>query len=172
LLLTISPLDIQKIAQFVADCQRSDGDIGKVYVTKRNMLVCLKHMIKPSTVYEILKKEADLYAKMRLFCSDGNNLEFNTEAWALFYQVIYCHQGVLDYLIKANTLAPFLQLVGTSSNNIIIFNGLHYITKIFMMLSTEQKLQQEGKPPTRTGEKDLGLKSFEKDAKALNKFFY
>ena len=40
------------------------------------------------------------------------------------------------------------------------------------MALDEQKLQQEGRPPTRnTGEKDMGLKSFEKDSKALNKFF-
>src|SRR5256885_7626561 len=115
---------------------------------------------------------------MVLFCRDGNNLEFNRDAWSLFYQMIYCHQGVLEHLIKANLLAPFLELVGTSYNNIIMSNGLHYITKvlifkviltyqIFLMWATEQRLQQEGKTPTRAmpGEKDLGMKSFERDTK-------
>jgi len=120
-----------------------------------------------------LKKETEFYSKMILFCRDGNNLEFNRDAWSLFHQMIYCHQGVLEHLIKANMLAPFLELVGTSYNNIIVSNGLHFITKVFLMWATEQRVQQEGKTPTRAmpGEKDLGMKSFEKDTKILNKFF-
>jgi len=40
------------------------------------------------------------------------------------------------------------------------------------MAMDEQKAQQEGRVPTRaSGEKDMGIKSFEKDSKSLNKFF-
>jgi len=111
------------------DCQCANSDKDKVYTTKRNKLVCLKHVIKSPAVYEFLKKEPDFYSKMLLFCRDGSNQEFNREAWALFYQVIYYHQGVMEYLIKGNVMASFVELVGTSYNNIVISNGLHYFTK-------------------------------------------
>src|SRR4051794_8781541 len=102
------------------------------------MVVCLRHMIASPAIYEFLRKRLTstpstttqiilMVFRMVLFCRDGNNLEFNRDAWAMFYQLIYYHQGVLENLVKANLLAPFLKLVGTSYNSIIMTNGLHFI---------------------------------------------
>lgn len=68
---------------------------------------------------------------MNLFCRDGHDMAFNRDAWMLFYEMIFYHQGVLEYLIKNNLLSPFLELVGTNYNNIIMTNGLDSVTRVF-----------------------------------------
>jgi len=136
------------------------------------MLLCLKYLVRPPVVFDFLRREADFYSKLIVFCRDGASMNFNKNAWSLFYQILYQQQGVLDFLVKGNVLPPFLDLIGTSYNNVVISNALHYTTKLFLICVKEQRLQSEGRPPSRnTGEKDTGLKSLEKDCSTLNKFW-
>jgi len=166
---TVSPIEIQKMCAFITEVSRTDADVEATYVVKTNVLKCLRHMTKPITVYDqLLKKEAEFYSKVAVFCRDGNNMKFNREAWKTFYQMIFYHFGVLDYLVKANMLAPFLELVGTSSNTTIMLNGLHYITKLFCMVTTETRRISDNYPARPDKE---GLKTIEKDVKLLSKFF-
>jgi len=167
--LTLTSTDLQKIPLFIVDATRTDGCVSKSYQIKKNILNCLRYLMKCPAVFELAKKDTDFFPKMVLFCRDGNDFEFNRAAWKMFYQMIYYHYGLLEFWIKNNYLSPFLELVGTSSNNIIMINGLHFISKVFSMLTREQKKHLGGKQPTRN-EKEA-LKSYEKDIKTFSSFF-
>jgi len=107
---------------------------------------------------------------MTVFCRDGGDLVCNREAWRLWYNMVWCHSGMLDYLVRQNLLSPFLELVGTSSNNVIMINGLRYITRVFSMVAREQRRVLDGRSSVRPGEKEP-LKSLEKDIKTFSSFF-
>jgi hypothetical protein len=57
-------------------------------------------------------------------------LAVNREAWNILYVIVHYHVGTMDYLNKSNTIHLFLELVATFSNNIVITNGMHTITKV------------------------------------------
>lgn len=134
----------------------------------------LRYMLKHPAVFEFIKKDVEFLAKLDTWCRESEDASFNREAWKLFYQIIYYHQGMVDYLLKGNTLSHFFDLVGTGYHNIVVTNALHYVTKLFSMEATELARQAKGRTPTRDikeSVKDRGLKSFEKDVKALSNFF-
>jgi len=67
---------------------------------------------------------------------------------------------VIEFLHKGGLLPCFLELIGTSSDYVIVMNGLHYMTKLFSMV------RDENTNPIRKDQK-----SIERDLKALTAFF-
>lgn len=131
----------------------------------------MRLLIKHPGVWEFLKKEGIFFSSILSFCRDGKDKEFNREAWRTFYQIIFYHHGVLEYLLKQNTLGHFVELVGTSSAHAIMINGLHYIGKLFSMPVNQQRRLSEGKYEARQEIVKESFKTFEKDTKKLNSFF-
>jgi len=126
------------------------------------MLVTVRRLVKNPSIFEFVRKENDFYLKLLNYCREGLNyqVDFNLEAWNLLYQIIHRQFGTMEQMTKHNLLTPFLELVGTSSTNVIIINGLNCISKLFCMLATEQK---------KARRKDI--KTVEKDLKSLNAVF-
>jgi len=169
----IFPADLQRITSLLGELSNvEDGELP--YLIKTNILKTLRYLLRPPLVFEFLRKEADFYLNLIQYCRDGVNLQCNRESWKTFYQIIFYHSGVLEYLAgksSNNLLYPFLDLISTSYNGIVIMNGLRYIAKLFSMVFAEQKRAQINKPSTRNELEKERYKSYEKDVKTLNQVF-
>jgi len=164
----ITTAEINGILDFIFQVPSSHS---YAYPVKTNMLLALKHLLKAPGSFPTLLgvKEYNIYPRLITFCQDGENAEFNKAAWSSFYTIIRYHTGVVDYLIKQNMLFTFMEIISPISGNVIIFNGLHYICKIFSMLENEYIRTSQGFSLTHLDSRDT--RDIEKDMKHLNKFF-
>ncbi len=66
----------------------------------------------------------------------GDSLEVSRAAWRAFYQLLAYHPGMVDRFIERNFLERFLRPLDLKANNVVIFNGLYYLTKLLANEST------------------------------------
>lgn len=57
-------------------------------------------------------------------------------AWKLFYLIIKYNNGVVDDMIKNKMLGQFIDGVGSSAGNLVLTQGLHYLSKVFHFIVT------------------------------------
>jgi len=105
----------------------------QTYSIRKYMLETLRHLIKCPSVFALLNLDKHLLARIQEMCEDSFDVEFNREAWRLFYQMIKFHAGVIEKLIKENMVANFLEPIGNKieTSPIISKNSIHYFNKIF-----------------------------------------
>lgn len=151
--LSISIQDIQQLLSTIANATRSDKNSEKTFLIKKSknqnifkkkkksfnthffcfhlidLLVCVRHLAKPTAMFELFMKESSFLTHLQNFCRSPE-LEFNHEAWKLVYQMIYYHHNVLDWLVEEKHLANFLDLLGPNSHPNVLLSGLLYITKV------------------------------------------
>ena len=123
---------------------------------KKRLLDVLHNLIKTNNVFDIARSDVGFWKKLQLMCKDEGNFECNRCSWRVFYAIIKYHPHAPAELKRANQLAPFFDLISASSNktSIVMANGLHYLTKLFMLNMREQD------------------KAYEKAVKVLVKFFF
>ena len=68
-------------------------------------------------------------SRLLIFCRDCFHMEFNKEAWLLFYQVLENHPGSFE-ILKSTVLNQFLECVGPASVPVVMQNGLHCLAKV------------------------------------------
>lgn len=168
LALMLTPPELQTVINFLASPEPKK-DLVRILTVKENLLNCLRYLLKVPKIFEILKKESGFYVKLVSFCRDGKLPSLNHSAWHTFYHILKYHPGTIEYLDKnQKILATFMDIIGTSSGNAVIINSLHYISKLFLLPSEEQKKIAAGRVTIR---EERDVKSIEKDIKYLVNFF-
>lgn len=116
----------------------------RAYRPRMYMLECLRHLLKCPDVWEHLKKDHTIvFNRVLDICKDGTDMEFNRNAWRLFYQLIKFHAGMLEFLIKNGRIINFLELIGSGASSVVITNSLHYFNKILNLPLDTNWLQQQ-----------------------------
>jgi len=164
----ITPEDILSVFKVVENITATNESS---YAVKAKLLSVCINLIKIPGVFDSIKKDSAFYSRLVQFCRDGSHLEFNLNAWKMFYVIIKFHSGVLLFLEgnqKQKPLAQFLDIIGTSAGTFVIVNGLRFVTKLFNLAVNEQKKITQGKLTAR-GERDT--KSLSKDVKLLSNFY-
>ncbi|KAF2073733.1 hypothetical protein CYY_004966 [Polysphondylium violaceum] len=170
----ITPNNLFEILTFLQQHhQLSDKYANNI---RTNVLVALRHLLKPADIFEILKKEANLYNKLLIpSCRDAKNPEFNRNSWRLFFQIIRYHPNHLEYLEKNKFLNQFMDIISLNAGNIVLTNALYYLTKLFALVTYETKKnqlkQQLGSSALGLGGVNIDVKYTEKDVKNLLSFF-
>jgi len=170
----ISPNNLFEILTFLQQHhQLSDKYANNI---RTNVLIALRHLLKPADIFEILKKEANLYNRLLIpSCRDAKNPEFNRNSWRLFFQIIRYHPSHLEYLEKNKFLNQVMDIISLNAGNIVLTNALYYLTKLFALVTYETKKnqlkQQLGTAALGMGGVNIDVKYTEKDVKNLLSFF-
>ncbi|EGG17533.1 armadillo-like helical domain-containing protein [Cavenderia fasciculata] len=135
-------------------------------IVKNYMLESLRHLLKQPELFEILKKEANLYNKLLIVsCREGKYPEFNRNSWRLFFQIIRLHPGHIEFLEKSKYLSQFIDIINTNAGPVVLSNSLHYLTKLFALVHYENRRATLWKGSVSDS------KHTEKDVKTLRDFF-
>eukprot|EP00003_Mantamonas_plastica_P025798 TRINITY_DN5137_c0_g1_i1.p1 TRINITY_DN5137_c0_g1~~TRINITY_DN5137_c0_g1_i1.p1 ORF type:complete len:1062 (+),score=341.53 TRINITY_DN5137_c0_g1_i1:875-4060(+) len=164
MILIVSYSDIRNILTVIK------GMPDKGYAIKRFCLGAVRHLLKVSSVFDLVQMEPEFYTQISSFCREGRtfqSMHFNREAWRLFFQIIRYHSGTINYMQKSNQLAPFLDTIGGGSGAFGTMNGLHYLAKLLDMPDVEKKRISNGKKPSRS---DSDMRGYENDVKSLVNF--
>eukprot|EP01132_Coremiostelium_polycephalum_P004149 gene4149-5190_t len=163
----ISPTYMFEILSFVQNgyqIQNTDKINASI---KTNILIALRHLLKPSDLFEILKKEANLYNKLLVAgCREGKNAEFNRNSWRLLFQMIRFHPSHIEFLEKNKYLNQLMDIISLNAGNVVLTNALHYLTKLFSLVLYENRRATLWK-----GTCASDTKHTEKDVKTLRDFF-
>ena len=106
--------------------------LRKTYRPRCAMLIAFRHLIKVPEIFNMMPRDAftNFYTKLLELCKDDVDMEFNRNAWRLFYQLIKFHgEDVMKDIVNHN-MSSFLNLI-TVQKSIIATNALHYFNKIF-----------------------------------------
>lgn len=122
-------------------------------------------MLKNATIYGIITSQRVFYAILLRCCRDGADLNYNKEAWKLFYTTFRDHHGMLQSMeTEGNFLNQFLEIISPGVGNIVTTNCIYYCSKFLKLLDCETiKVQETGK--TSRGDEDLKL--VERDVKVF-----
>ncbi|KAM9963038.1 hypothetical protein ACTFIW_006259 [Dictyostelium discoideum] len=162
----ISPTLLFEILGFL---QNSSLDNNRYCsIIKTNMLIALRQLLKQSEIFDSIKKEVNLYNKFLIpACRDGKNVEFNRNVWRLFFQMIRFHHGHIEYLEKSKYLNALMDIISLNAGNVVLTNALHYLSKLFSLVSYETRKNALRAPGTLS----IDTKYSEKDVKSLLNFF-
>ncbi|KAL6072274.1 Armadillo-like helical domain-containing protein [Balamuthia mandrillaris] len=137
-------LNFSDIGKILAFMQRITSSSERAYAVKSHLLRVLQSFMKLPGTFAYAKKNGVFYPLLAESCKDGSHMAFNKNAWKVFYLVIVHHTGVMDWLISNQKLMnQFLSVVGTASHNVAVINGLHYLRKLFLMVTNYQERQQQ-----------------------------
>jgi hypothetical protein len=130
--LVITPSDINQILEFV--CNENTRN-RRAYRPRMFMLETLRHLLKCPSVFELVNVDKNLFERIRDICEDGMDMQFNRNAWRLFYQLIKFHPTTMELLIKFNLIPQFLELIGSKigKSSAVTTNSIHYFNKIFQL---------------------------------------
>ena len=162
-MLVVSYQDVRRLIALVSDKT-------KCYEVRTNVLVALRHLLKSPKVHGLIyradgkkKKKADSFSFLDGFfatalnewCRDGENRQFNRNAWRLFFQLFRYHAG------QAQVLGPIMDAISPMAGPVVNSHGLYYLAKIFTMAQLEQGRAIAGK---RTARDPKGM---EKDMRSM-----
>jgi hypothetical protein len=130
--LVITPTDINQMLEFV--CNENTRN-RRAYRPRMFMLETLRHLLKCPTVFELVNPDKNFFERIRDICEDGMDMQFNRNAWRLFYQLIKFHTNTMELLIKFNVMPQFLDLIGSKigKSSTVTTNSIHYFNKIFQL---------------------------------------
>eukprot|EP00002_Diphylleia_rotans_P030302 TRINITY_DN6214_c0_g2_i4.p1 TRINITY_DN6214_c0_g2~~TRINITY_DN6214_c0_g2_i4.p1 ORF type:complete len:617 (-),score=102.05 TRINITY_DN6214_c0_g2_i4:18-1868(-) len=132
-----------------------------------NILICIRYLLKSQDLFVYARKKEDILQNIFACCRDSRNLSLNKNAWQTLYQVMRYQPGGVDVLIKTNQLAYCIEMINPILDSPVLAHALHYLTKMFDLVTVEQKSKERGKE----GRRDNDPKSVEKDVKSLIEFF-
>ncbi|KAK5582945.1 hypothetical protein RB653_004534 [Dictyostelium firmibasis] len=162
----ISPTLLFEILGFLQNPSFDNNRYGSNI--KTNMLIALRQLLKQSEIFDSIKKESILYNKFLIpACRDGKNVEFNRNVWRLFFQMIRFHHGHIEYLEKSKYLNALMDIISLNAGNVVLTNALHYLCKLFSLVSYETRKNALRAPGTSA----IDTKYSEKDVKSLLNFF-
>jgi hypothetical protein len=163
--LSVSPADLMLIINLIQ--QLSGSSDTRALNVRAHLLGAVRILLRTKGIFDAVKIDTTLYQRVLTFCKDGRHLIFNKNAWKLFYEMIEYHANVLDYLDRVKLLQQFTDILGTTVHgNIVMIHSLHYLAKLFGLLSKEQARTQKGKPMRRDDNR-----SVEKDVKTFLTIF-
>eukprot|EP00735_Rhodelphis_limneticus_P001475 TRINITY_DN12099_c0_g1::TRINITY_DN12099_c0_g1_i1::g.9742::m.9742 TRINITY_DN12099_c0_g1::TRINITY_DN12099_c0_g1_i1::g.9742 ORF type:complete len:572 (+),score=131.15,sp/Q54XY4/SCAA_DICDI/25.10/9e-28,TMEM71/PF15121.1/0.055 TRINITY_DN12099_c0_g1_i1:281-1996(+) len=170
IMLAISCKDLNDILSAISSAP------DDAYEYKTCLLVCLRHLLKLPAAYEIIRKEQRFYDGVVAMCRDSGNLEFNRDAWRLFFQLVSYHPKQLDQLYDC--LEKFFEILGTTRSSIVLINCLHYLNKLFLLATDTapapleaRHLPREALERKKTGPGAEVVRQYDKTVKFLVEFF-
>eukprot|EP01080_Neovahlkampfia_damariscottae_P007818 gene7818-12291_t len=134
----------------------------KNYRLRIALLDTFRYLVKVPGLFKLAKNIKDFWPRLLKLCEDGTNIQFNRNAWRLFYQLIKFHSGVIETLKSSGHLLSFLSLIsGTTekiqtkkgkkeqqqhfedsetkmTSNILTTNSLHYFSKTFRLTKPKE----------------------------------
>ncbi|KAL9657507.1 hypothetical protein ABK040_016772 [Willaertia magna] len=148
----ITQANLQSMWDFIC----KNVKLRRAYRPRSALLVAFSQLIKVPEIFALLSADQTFYAKLLELCKDDVDMEFNRNAWRLFYQLIKFHgQGPMDDIIKFNLMTGFLSLINKENSSIIATNALHYFNKIFNLPIDKEilnKLQSDEEETEETNE--------------------
>lgn len=103
----------------------------RFYRPKTYMLECLRHLLKCHEVFnKLIKLNRAFVQKLIDICKDGTEMEFNRNAWRLFYQLFKFHPNVVEKIIKNGQMTAFLEMIGSGQSSVVMKNSIHYFNKV------------------------------------------
>ena len=130
------------------------------------LLDSFRYLVKVPSLFKMAIKIKDFFPRLLKLCEDANNIQFNRNAWRLFYQLIKFHSGVIESLKQSGYLLSFLSLIsGTTekiqtkknqkkdqivedsetkmTSNILTTNSLHYFSKTFRLTKPKEIKEED-----------------------------
>ncbi|KAG2375362.1 hypothetical protein C9374_009985 [Naegleria lovaniensis] len=146
--------------------------LRRTYRPRSAMLVAFRHLIKVPEVFALFNRDATFYTKLLELCKDDVDMEFNRNAWRLFYQLIKFHGEEVMSEITNHNMSGFLSTISLQQKSIIATNALHYFNKIFNLpidRNIWQKVENDDKRPELVCEKgnNIPAKAHDKYHKAV-----
>jgi hypothetical protein len=123
----VTSTELNNMLDFI--CQ--DGRNRNSYKPRMHLLEAYRHLVKCPSVYALITHDAAYFSRILELCADGVDMEFNRNAWRLFYQLIKFHSTTISHLITFNLMSSFLELIGSGKYSAVTTNSLHYFSKIF-----------------------------------------
>jgi hypothetical protein len=103
----------------------------RFYRPKTYMLECLRHLLKcPEVFNKLIRLNKAFVQKLIDICKDGTEMEFNRNAWRLFYQLFKFHPNVVEKIIKNGQMTAFLEMIGNGTSSVVMKNSIHYFNKV------------------------------------------
>jgi hypothetical protein len=125
-----------------------------VHESKTGLLVCLRHLLKSSVIFEAAKSESEMHQTLASLCRSPP-YRTNTEAWRCLYQMVKFHPTTIEYLVKSKYLNLYFEGLGSYGTSdkwtglIMTQNALKYMTKLFSLNSADAT-STGSKRPERT----------------------
>lgn len=119
-----------------------------VHESKTGLLICLRHILKSSPIFDAVKPEMDLHQTLASLCRSPP-YSTNTEAWRCLYQMVKFHPGTVEYLVKNKFLPLYFEGLGSYGSSdklqglIMTQNALKYTTKLFSLNSDPHLSKQK-----------------------------
>jgi len=151
MILVISSTNISNLITYLKDFTSAEAHISNEI--KTHGLSVFRQIAKLyDDIINLLTTEEFFCAKLVEF-SRTDDRQLCSEGWKTIHHLISYHSGILELMIENKSLTSLISLISVTSSNIVIENGLHYLTKLFEIT------------PKRKS------KSVEKDIKTLALFY-
>ncbi|KAL0479134.1 hypothetical protein AKO1_007982, partial [Acrasis kona] len=165
--------DMMQMMDFI--CQEVSTHRDRTYKPRMYVLEAYRHLIKCPSIYALVSNDESFWGRVLELCADGADIEFNRNAWRLFYQCIKHHIENVQKLIENNMMQKFMDLIGAHKSYAVRTNSLHYFAKILSLSTPPPTNDQESEQPnkkTKTGYNIpfIGIKDYDKHVKSLNEY--
>jgi hypothetical protein len=127
--------ELSQMFAFVRDTENYKNK--KIYRARTKMLETLRHLIKCPAVQAALIQEDKFFQQLVVMCQDHHDMDFNRNAWKMFYQMVKLYPKTVETLISSNLLHAFLDQIGGSESSITTTNALRYFNKIFELVNLD-----------------------------------
>jgi len=126
--ITINSEDILNLAKYLKDFTSTEVHISNQI--KTYSLSIFRLITKMYDDIEKIKSIDFLFPKLVEF-SRTDDRQLCREGWKTIYHLISYHSGIIELMIENKSLNSLINLISVTSSNIVIENGLHYLTKLF-----------------------------------------